>query len=297
MIDASRHEVIGFKYRKSKMNEVFLIGEIGINHNGDLNIAKQLIDIASDCGFDAVKFQKRNIDIVYSQEYLDSNRISPWGTTQRDQKAGLEFSLSDYLEIDKYCKQKGICWFVSCWDMESQVEMRIFETQYNKIASAMATNLEFCKLVAEEMKYTYISTGMMNLEQIDRVVDIFNSAGCEYMLMHTVSTYPAEESELNLLCIKMLSERYCKPVGYSGHESGVSPSVMAAVLGAQAVERHITLDRAMYGSDQAASLEPAGMRALVNSVRKVKHCLGDGVKRVIDKEVEVAKKLRYWQAI
>ena len=276
------------------MSNCFLIAEIGINHNGDIDLAKKLIQISKECGFDAVKFQKRDIDLVYKKEFLDSPRNSPWGKTQRDQKKGLEFNLSDYWEINNYCKKIGIEWFFSAWDVNSQKEMKVFNTKYNKVASAMATNHEFLKLVASEKKHTFMSTGMMNLNEIKESLDIFQGENCPVTLLHTVSTYPAEESTLNLKCINTLEEIFNVPVGYSGHESGVSPSLMAAVLGASVIERHVTLDRSMYGSDQSASLEPAGMRNLVNSVRKVNKCLGDGVKKIIEEEKIVAKKLRYW---
>ena len=276
------------------MKSCFLVAEIGINHNGDLNIAKKLIDEAKQAGFDAVKFQKRDINIVYSQEYLNSYRESPFGKTQREQKEALEFNLSDYWEIDSYCKKLNIEWFVSCWDINSQLEMRVFSTKWNKVASAMATNKDFLKVVASENKHTFVSTGMTSIEEIEEVIEIFNAKNCPITLLHTVSTYPSEEEDLNLNCINTLKKRFNLPVGYSGHETGVSPSIMAVVLGAEVVERHITLDRAMYGSDQSASLEPVGMRNLCKTIRKVNTCLGDGVKRVIPKELKVAKKLRYW---
>ena len=277
------------------MSDCFLIAEIGINHNGDLNIAKKLIKESKDCGFDAVKFQKRDINVVYTKEFLDSKRDSPWGKTQRDQKQGLEFSLSDFREIDLYCKEIGIPWFFSAWDINSQIEMRIFNCNWNKVASAMAVNKEFIEVVASEKKPTFMSTGMMTIKEIEDSLNIFLKYSCPVTLLHTVSTYPAEESTLNLLCIRTLRDKFKVPIGYSGHESGVSPSVMAVVLGAQALERHVTLDRAMYGSDQAASLEPTGMRTLVNSIRKISPCLGDGVKRIIDEEKLVSRKLRYWK--
>jgi len=276
------------------MNKCLLIAEIGINHNGDLNLAKRLIQEANKSGFDAVKFQKRDINIVYTKEYLDSPRKSPFGETQRDQKQALEFNLSDYKEIDTFCKQIGIDWFVSCWDINSQIEMRVFNTKWNKVASAMATNKEFLEIVASEKKPSLVSTGMTTIEQIDEIVEIFKRHNCPITLLHTVSTYPADEADLNLKCINSLKERYNLPVGYSGHETGVSPSLMAVVLGAEVIERHITMDRAMYGSDQAASLEPPGMRNLCSTVRKVNICLGDGIKKIIPDEMIVAKKLRYW---
>ena len=276
------------------MNSCFLVGEIGINHNGNLNFAKKLINEAKIAGFDAVKFQKRDINVVYSQDYLNESRKSPWGNTQRVQKEALEFSLSDYWEIDNYCKELDIDWFVSCWDINSQIEMRVFSTKWNKVASAMATNIPFLEIVASEKKHTFVSTGMTSLEEIEKCINIFNKYDCPITLLHTVSTYPAEEADLNLNCITTLKERFNLPVGYSGHETGVSPSVMAVVLGSVVIERHITLDRAMYGSDQAASLEPQGMRNLCSTIRKVNICLGDGVKRIIPGELQVAKKLRYW---
>ena len=276
------------------MNSCFLVGEIGINHNGNLNFAKKLINEAKIAGFDAVKFQKRDINVVYSQDYLNESRKSPWGNTQRVQKEALEFSLSDYWEIDNYCKELDIDWFVSCWDINSQIEMRVFSTKWNKVASAMATNIPFLEVVASEKKHTFVSTGMTSLEEIEKCINIFNKYDCPITLLHSVSTYPAEEADLNLNCITTLKEKFNLPVGYSGHETGVSPSVMAVVLGSVVIERHITLDRAMYGSDQAASLEPQGMRNLCSTIRKVKICLGDGVKRIIPGELQVAKKLRYW---
>ena len=276
------------------MNSCFLVGEIGINHNGSLNFAKKLINEAKIAGFDAVKFQKRDINVVYSKDYLNETRKSPWGNTQRVQKEALEFSLSDYWEIDNYCKELDIDWFVSCWDINSQIEMRVFSTKWNKVASAMATNIPFLEVVASEKKHTFVSTGMTSLEEIEKCINIFNKYDCPITLLHTVSTYPAEEADLNLNCITTLKERFNLPVGYSGHETGVSPSVMAVVLGSVVIERHITLDRAMYGSDQAASLEPQGMRNLCSTIRKVNICLGDGVKRIIPGELQVAKKLRYW---
>ena len=273
---------------------IFIIAEIGINHNGSMQYAKELIDLAKDCGCDAVKFQKRTIDVVYKKEFLESPRLSPWGNTQRDQKEGLEFSIDQYHEIDTYCKDISIEWFVSCWDIPSQINMRKFNTRYNKVASAMATNHEFLKVVAEEKKPTFLSTGMTDIKEIEQAVKFFDEASCPITLMHTVSTYPAQEKHLNLNCIKTLKDKFGKPIGYSGHEATVLPSVVAAVLGATCIERHITLDRAMYGSDQAASLQKNGLRDLVNSVRKSEIVLGNGEKTIIPEEIEVAKKLRYW---
>lgn len=274
---------------------VFIIAEIGINHNGDLKIAKQLIDQSKAAGCDAVKFQKRTIDVVYSPDVLNQLRESPWGSTQRDQKMGLEFGLTEYNEINRYCGELGIIWFASAWDIPSQKFLRQYNSRYNKVASAMTTHVEFLKEVASEKKMTFISTGMCTLDDVDKAVNIFREAECPFVLLHTVSTYPAKESDLNLAVMATLRERYKCPVGYSGHEPSVSPSVIAATLGAQVIERHVTLDRSMYGSDQSASLESAGLRSLVSTIRKISECVGDGEKRVIDAEKEVAKKLRYWE--
>jgi len=281
-------------WQSNKIADVFVIAEIGINHNGDLDIAKRMIDLARESGCDVVKFQKRTLEIVYSQEFLDSPRESPFGETQRDQKEALEFGETEYVEIDRYCRETGIEWFASAWDLESLEFLNKFDLKYNKVASAMLTNEPFLKAVAAERKLTFISTGMSNYKDIDKSVEIFEEANCCYILMHCVSTYPSPESDLNLKMIKTLRDRYGCLVGYSGHEPSVSPSVIASVLGAVAIERHITLDRAMYGSDQAASLEKAGLESLVTQVRKVNVVMGDGVKRITPGEVEVLEKLRYW---
>ena len=274
------------------MDKIFIVGEIGINHNGDLNIAKKLIDISVEAGADAVKFQKRTIDKVYSKETLDGLRESPWGTTQREQKEGLEFSYEEYGEIDEYCKSKKIEWFASAWDIESQIFLRQFNCKYNKVASAMIVYHDLLKEIASEKKYTFISTGMALLEDIDKAVEIFEEQNCPYELMHTVSTYPMKDSDANLKMIETLRERYKCKVGYSGHESGIAISVAACALGISSLERHITLDRSMYGSDQSASLEPQGWRNLIGSVRKIPLALGDGIKKILDEEIPIANKLR-----
>ncbi len=271
---------------------IFIIAEIGINHNGDIDIAKQLIDVAKEAGADAVKLQKREIDLVYTQELLDSPRESPWGTTQRDQKEGLEFGLEEYREIGLYCKEKRIEWFASAWDLESQRFLRQFNCKYNKIASAMIVYEDLLRLVAEERKHTFISTGMTEYSQIDRAVEIFRQANCPFELMHCVSTYPMADEDANLRCIESLRSRYRCNVGYSGHEVGLAVSYAAAALGVTSLERHITLDRAMYGSDQAASVEPAGFRQLVGAVRKIEKAMGTGERSVHIKEIPIAKKLR-----
>ena len=274
------------------MSKVFIVGEIGINHNGDIDIAKQLIDLSADIGLDAVKFQKRTIDLVYSQEMLAGERESPWGTTQREQKEGLEFSKNEYSEIDSYCKSKNIEWFASAWDTESQLFLREFDCNYNKVASAMIVHHELLESIAEEKKHTFISTGMSTLDDIEKAVDIFKKHECPFELMHTISTYPMNDQDANLNIINTLRDTFKCNVGYSGHETGVAISVAATAMGITSLERHITLDRSMYGSDQSASLEPAGLRNLVGSVRKVSDAMGNGIKTVIDAEIPIAEKLR-----
>ena len=272
---------------------IFLIAEIGINHNGDMEVAKLLIDAASNSGFDAVKFQKRTIDKVYTKEFLDSPRESQWGTTQRDQKEGLEFSLSEYKEIDAYCKGKKIQWSASAWDIDSQIFLQQFDCTFNKVASPMLGHIPLLKLIAAEGKKTFVSTGMSTLEEIDDVVNIFVEAKCPFELMHCNSTYPMKEEDANLLCIPMLRERYKVNVGYSGHESSLLKVCAAAVaLGATSIERHITLDRAMYGSDQAASIETSSLSGFVDAVRKIPTILGSGSKTLTDSEKSAREKLR-----
>lgn len=279
---------------------VFVIAEIGINHNGEINIAKDLIKSAKEAGCDAVKFQKRTIDVVYTKEFLNSFRESPWGTTQRAQKEALEFGLREYQEIDTYCKEVGIEWFASAWDLESKKFLKRFNCKYNKIASAMLVYEPLLREVASEKKHTFISTGMSTSEQIDRAVDIFRKAGCSFELMHCVSTYPMDDEDANLNRIKTLRERYKCNVGYSGHEvGGLAISCAAMAFGITSLERHITLDRAMYGSDQAASLEISGLKMLVGAVRKIEKAMGDGKIAIQPKEVPIAKKLRThipWEA-
>ena len=273
--------------------KIFLIAEIGINHNGDINIAKKLIDYAVDADFDAVKFQKRTIDKVYSKEYLSLYRESPWGKTQRDQKNGLELSESDYVEIDNYCKRLNIDWFASAWDIESQEFLRRFNLKFNKIASPMLGHVPLIKMIAEEKKKTFISTGMSTLEEIENVVEIFKKSSCPFELMHCNSDYPMPDDEANLLCIKSLRKKFNCNVGYSGHESSLlKVSVTAVALGATSIERHITLDRVMYGSDQAASIEVQSLKSFSETIRIVPFILGDGEKKISEKEKIVRKKLR-----
>jgi N-acetylneuraminate synthase len=272
----------------------FICAEIGINHNGSIAITKKLIDVAVRCGCDAVKFQKRNVEMVYTKETLDSPRESPFGKTTREQKLGLELSLKQYSMIDKYCKKQKIHWFVSSWDVQSQIEMRKFHTEYNKIASAMLINKKLLETVAEEKKYTFISTGMSSINQISDAVKIFRKYKCNFELMHSHSSYPMPEEEANLRVIPFLIKKFKCKVGYSGHETGsYNICLPAVVLGATSIERHITLDRTMYGSDQAASLEESGLKRLVRDVRMLEKILGDGKKRVWKSELPAQKKLRH----
>tara|TARA_B110000495_G_C23007161_1_gene595166 strand:- start:811 stop:1644 length:834 start_codon:yes stop_codon:yes gene_type:complete len=272
---------------------VFVCAEIGINHNGDINIAKKLIDVAITAGCDAVKFQKRTIEKVYSKVLLDSPRESPWGNTQRDQKNGLEFSEKDFGIIDKYCKSKKIPWYLSCWDIDSQIQMRKFETKYNKVASAMIVHEKLLKTIAEEKKYTFISTGMSTIKEIENAVKIFKKYKCPFELMHSHSAYPMPLEEANLKMIQTLKTKFKCNVGYSGHESSsYLICVTAVALGATSIERHITLDRTMYGSDQAASLEPEGLIRMVRDIRMLDKIQGDGKKRIMNSELPAKKKLR-----
>ena len=257
-----------------------------------MSICKDLIDVALDSGCDAVKFQKRDINQVYTQEFLDSPRESSWGTNQREQKAGLEFGIDEYNEIDNYCKEKGIAWFASAWDLNSQKFLQKFDCKHNKIGSAMIVHDQLLKMVASEGKHTFISTGMTTYSDIQSAVDIFRDANCSFELMHTVSTYPMKDEDANLNMIKTLREKFNCDVGYSGHEVGLAISYAAVALGISSLERHITLDRSMYGSDQSASVEPSGFRMLVGAVRKIEQAMGDGKLGYLEREVPIAENLR-----
>jgi N-acetylneuraminate synthase len=275
--------------------KTFIIAEIGINHNGDLKIAKKMIEEAKIAGADAVKFQKRDIFEVYSKEYLSEKRESPWGKTQLDQKKGLEFGEKEYQEIDKFSKKIGIKWFASAWDLKSLEFLDRFNFEYNKIASAMIVDINFLTEVAKRKKYTFISTGMCEMKDIAKAVKIFKKNNCKFELMHCISAYPFDSEHADLRLIKFLSEKFKCNVGYSGHEkSGVAISYAAVVLGATSIERHFTLDRNMYGTDQAASIQPEGLRKLVGGIRQVELALsGKGnKKKILDIELTVAKKLR-----
>ena len=272
--------------------KTFIIAEVGINHNGALDTCKELIDAAKDSDCDAVKFQKRDIDIVYEKNFLSSERESPWGNTQRAQKEGLEFTKEIYQDIDTFCKDIQIEWFASAWDLKSQEFLSKFNTNYNKVASAMIIYDELLEQISKEKKHTFISTGMSNYSDIDNAVNIFRKNKCSFELMHCISTYPMDETDANLECIKTLAKRYNCNVGYSGHESGLAISLAATALGATSIERHITLDRAMYGSDQSASIEPLGLKQLVGGIRKIDTAIGNGKKEILDSEKPIAEKLR-----
>ena len=271
---------------------VYVIAEIGINHNGSMEICKDLIDIATESGCDAVKFQKRDIDQVYTQEFLDSPRESPWGSTQREQKMGLEFSAEQYKEIDKYCKEKDIDWFASAWDLKSQKFIQQFDCRHNKVASAMIVFPELLRMIAKEGKHTFISTGMSTYNDIQKAVDIFREESCPFELMHTVSTYPMKVEDANLNVISTLRKKFNCDIGYSGHEVGLTVSYAAVAMGITSLERHITLSRAMYGSDQSASIEPHGIQTLVEKVREIEKAMGDGKKIILESEVPIANNLR-----
>lgn len=269
---------------------VFICAEIGINHSGNLEYAKRLITTAATAGCDAVKFQKRTISTVYSPEELKKPRLSPFGDTNRDLKCGLEFGFSDYQEIDQYCKQKNIMWYASCWDERSVDFIIQFDPPCFKIASASLTDDGLLKHHRQYNQPIILSTGMSTIEQIDHAVEILGTK--DLILLHCTSTYPSENDELNLRVIQTLKERYGVPVGYSGHERGLQTSLATVALGACMIERHITLDRTMWGSDQAASLEPWGLRRLVRDTREIEKALGDGVKRIYESEIPIMKKLR-----
>ena len=272
-----------------------LIGEVGINHNGSLQIALDIIKMAKSCGVDYVKFQKRSPQVCVPISKRNQIRNTPWGEmTYLEYKKKIEFEKEEYDAIDKYCRELDIPWTASCWDLESLKFLDNYEIPFHKVASAMITNSTFLREVAQRQKTTFLSTGMCELSDIDNAVEIFKSKNCPVILLHSVSTYPANESELNLLAIPMLRNRYNLEVGYSGHESSVSPSFAAAVLGAVAIERHITLDRTMWGTDQSASLEESGIRQLISLLEKSRAILGNGEKRFLESERKAADNLRYW---
>jgi N-acetylneuraminate synthase len=273
----------------------YLIAEIGINHNGSIKNAKKLIDLAKKYNFDAVKFQKRNPEVATpdNQKYL--MRETPWGSlTYLEYKKKIEFSASNYSEINNYCKKKKIDWFASAWDVESQIFLQKFNCKYNKVASAMLTNIDLLKVIAAEKKHTFISTGMNSINDIIKCVNIFKKKNCKFTLLHCVSIYPAPEESLNLLTINFLKKKFRCDVGYSGHESSVSPSILAYFLGATVIERHITLDRSMWGTDQAASLAEDGIKSLTSIILKIPKLIGKETVKKTKAEINLLKKFKYW---
>lgn len=275
----------------------YVIAEAGINHNGDLATALKLIDVAASAGCQAVKFQKRTVDALYTAEQMAAPRESPFGKTFGEYKRGIEFGRREYEAIDKHCRERGIAWTASAWDTEAAGFVESFEVPFHKVASASITDVRLLEKIASFCKPVVMSVGMSTSEQVERAVDVFDdvdwyAGGGALALLHCVSTYPAKPSELNLACMATLRERYGVPVGYSGHEVGLAPTLAAVAMGACIVERHITLDRAMWGTDQAASLEPHALARLVRDIRVIESARGDGVKRVLDSELPVIARLR-----
>ena len=283
------------KFQTKKYKNPFLIAEIGINHNGSIKSAKRLIDLAKETGFDAVKFQKRNPDISTPENQKLKIRNTPWGDiSYLDYKKKIEFGLKEFKEIDAYCKRVKILWFASAWDLDSQKFLKKFKLKYNKVASAMLTNYDLVKEIAKEKKLTFISTGMSSIQTIEKSINIFKKNKCQFVLMHCVSTYPCPDEKLNLNMITTLKKKFKCDIGYSGHESSVSPSLLAYSLGANYIERHITLDRSMWGTDQAASLSKDGMLSLVRILRKAPLIMGNGIKKISVEEGKMLQKFKYW---
>lgn len=276
-------------------NKIFIIGEIGINHNGSLKKAKELILLAKSVGFDAVKFQKRTPEITTPKEKVNMQRETPWGRmTYLDYKKKIEFGRKEFDEINKYCKKLNIEWFASPWDIESNNFLKKYKLKFNKIASPMLTNLRLLNSVAKQKRFTFISTGMSKMGDVNKAVKIFKKHKCKFNLMHCVSAYPCEDKDLNLKLIQIYKKKFKVGIGYSGHEKSVSPSLMAACLGATSIERHITLDRTMWGTDHAASLEINGMKNLVELIRKFERSIGDGKKKFLELEKKKLKENKYW---
>ncbi len=278
-----------------KLKKPYLIAEIGINHNGCVKLAKKMIDLAVKYNFNAVKFQKRNPEICTPEKQKSILRETPWGQiTYLDYKKKIEFGFKEFKEIDRYCKKSNIDWFVSCWDMDSVKFMKKFKVKLNKVASAMLTNLPLLECISRQRKKTLISTGMSSLKDIETAIKIFKRNKCEFVILHCVSKYPCPENELNLNLIPYYIKKFKCKVGYSGHESTVSPSILAWFLGAEYLERHITLDRSMWGTDQAASLSEDGMKNLSEVLTKAPILLGDGIKRFSRDDKQLIKKFKYW---
>lgn len=290
-----RKEVIIANKTVSDNTPCFVIAEIGINHNGSLDLAKKMIDEAVMAGCDAVKFQKRTVTKVYTPEELDAYRPNYYGNTNRDLKNGLELTYDDYCQIDEYCKSKKIIWFASCWDLDSVDFIEQFDVPCHKIASALLTDDEFLLRIKKTGKPILLSTGMSSMEEIRHAVKLLGEENL--ILFHCTSTYPTNHNEINLKVIEQFRNEFSCPIGYSGHERGLLPSILSVQLGASSVERHITVDRTLWGSDQAASLEPEGLRRMVRDIREVKTILGDGKKVVYDSEIPVRKKLRKYSKV
>lgn len=272
---------------------VFIIAEIGTNHLGDVNIAKQIIDVAVNAGCDAVKFQKSDVEKIYTKKFLNSLLDSPWGTTQREMRLHIEFTDKQFREIDLHCKKLKITWFVSCWDVGSQIHMRKFKTRYNQIDSDVLTDQSLVETIAKERKYTFISTGMNTMKEISNTVKIFRKNKCPFELMYSHGSFPMSLNEVNIRLIPVLRKKFKCNVGYNGYEKvAYLVCVVAAMFGATSIQRHITIDRTSYGHDQAASLEPLGLQKMVRDVRLVENILGDGKKQIWDSELPAMKKLR-----
>jgi N-acetylneuraminate synthase len=271
-------------------NPCYIVAEIGINHNGDVELAKTLIEMADAAGCNAVKFQKRTIDVVYTTEELAKPRENPFGPTNGDLKRGLEFGPEQYREIDRFCREIGIAWFASCWDEASVDFIDQFRPPCFKIASASLTDDNLLRHHRAKGRPIILSTGMSTLEEIDHAVDVLGKD--DLIVLHATSTYPSNYDELNLKVIPELRKRYGVPAGYSGHETGIASSSAAVAMGACVVERHVTMERSMWGSDQAASLGPSGITRLVRDIRLVEMAMGDGVKRVFESEKPILRKLR-----
>ena len=276
-------------------NKIYIIAEIGINHNGSIDVAKQLIDIAHVAGCDAVKFQKRNPDVCVPEHQKSVMRETPWGKmTYLEYKYKVEFGDSEYNEIDQYCKQKGIDWSASPWDLDSLDFLNKYNLSFIKIPSALLNNLDLISEAAKTAKKLILSTGMSTIEEVDTAVEAIkaSNSNCDFALLHCNSSYPAPNEDLNLRCIKTLQDRYNCEVGYSGHEFGLTTSIASLCMGATIIERHITLDRTMWGTDQMCSVEPQGLIKLVRGVKELNQALGDGVKRVTETELPIKDKLR-----
>lgn len=271
-------------------NPCYVVAEIGINHNGDIELVKQLIDMAEATGCNAVKFQKRTVDVVYTADELAKPRENPFGSTNGDLKRGLEFGLDEYREIDRFCREIGIAWFASCWDEGAVDFIEQFEPPCYKIASASLTDDDLLRHHRTKGRPMILSTGMSTLEEIDHAVDVLGKE--DLIILHATSTYPSNYDELNLKAIWELGQRYAVPIGYSGHETGIPTSTAAVALGASVLERHITMERSMWGSDQAASLGPSGIARLVRDIRLVELAMGDGAKCVYEREKPIIRKLR-----